>query len=320
MKIHRWLDFKITRRCNNHQRKCEYCAVPVEPEESPEQMPLEIIQQTLLDARALGFDTFWLLGGEPSLREDISEIFAPLSDDPSIRITIATNGKIYNEEMCYSLFDSSVQRACIQISLDTLSPDNFKRADPAHSLAMISEIKQMGTLMSTPLHVCDVEVHCVISRENWHNFDELVRFFAAKNIGVSLALVCLWKISSTPVRFNEFSHEEMLSICQRIECLNTGLGVDQFNPVVSAFIRYILSESNEKHPRSCGAGLTHLVINGDGDVHRCIAQSFRNQTSLGNIFQERLHRILHNADSPSSCKVNSECFDGFAWDRLALER
>ena len=319
MKIHRWLDFKVTRRCNNYSRKCAYCDVPVEQANAPEQMPLPIIHRTLLDARAIGFDTFWLLGGEPSLREDGDQLFAPLSDDPEVILTIVTNGKKRNEKMYHALFDTLAQRACVQVSLDTLNPDNFKRADPASSLALIADLKCMAVAMSKPGHCCDVEVHCVISRENHQNFDDFVRFWAAKKIGVSLAMVCPWSIKANPQKLNEFTQEEATAIATKIDRLHTSLGVDHFNPTVSAFIRQMLGSQTEPIQHPCGAGLTHLVINGDGSVHRCMAESFQPATSLGNITTERLHKILYQIEAPCACNLKADCFDGFAWDRLAME-
>ncbi len=320
MKIHRWLDFKVTKRCNNYSKKCAYCNVPVERENIKEQMPLSVIHRTLLDARSLGFDTFWLLGGEPSLREDAHELIAPLNDDPDVMLTILSNGKKRNDKMYYSLFDTSARRACIQISLDTLQPDNFKRADPAYSLALISDIKQMAIHMSRINHLCDVEVHCVISRENHKEFDQFVRFFAAKGIGVSLAMVCPWLIvEENPQNLNEFIKEEVISIATRIDHLHTGLEVDNFNPSVAAFIRKVLQETSPNSQMFCGAGLTHLIINGDGAVHRCMAESFLPTTSFGNIISERLHSIVRRLDVACSCRIKADCFDGFAWDKLAME-
>jgi len=93
MKIHRWLDFKVTRRCDNAHRKCDYCDVAIDPPDAPELMPLEIVHRTLLDARRLGFDHFWLLGGEASLRDDAARLFEPLATDPDIHLTVVTNAK-----------------------------------------------------------------------------------------------------------------------------------------------------------------------------------------------------------------------------------
>ena len=318
MKIHRWLDLKVTRRCNNYSHRCGYCEVAIDPVSAPEQLPLETIHRCLLDARAMGFDIFWLLGGEPSIREDADHLIAPLAEDPAVMLTIVTNGKKRAQKMYLGLFATKAKRACIQVSLDTLTPNNFKRVDPAQSLRLITDLHGMAKEFSHDHHCCEVEVHCVISRENLCNFDEFARFCGAKGIPVSLAMVCPWKESVEPARFNEFTRAELLSICERIEVLRTGLPIDTFNPFVAAFVRSLLQQSRSETIRSCGAGLTHLVINGDGTVHRCMAESFRRETALGNIRTQRLHHVLHQVDQPRLCKTRADCFDGYAWDRLSL--
>jgi MoaA/NifB/PqqE/SkfB family radical SAM enzyme len=318
MAIHRWLDFKVTRRCNNFGHKCIYCDVNIDPVGAREIISLENIHRTILDARALGFDTFWLLGGEPSLREDASEMFAPLSTDSSVEVTVVTNGKLRNDLMYRSLFDTSARRACIQVSMDSFAPSNMKHANPTDMLRLITDLRDMADGMSSPTHQCDAEVHCVISRENRTNFDEFARFWASKRVPVSLAMVCPWSIAITPVRFNEFTTEEMLDIAHRIDLLETGLPIDRFNPIVANFIRRNLSVRSENIIRRCGAGLTHLVINGDGSVFRCMADSFKPEVSIGNILYTRLFKVLEKSDHLKSCKECPTCFDGYAWDELAL--
>ncbi|MFC1706156.1 radical SAM protein [Planctomycetota bacterium] len=318
MRIHRWLDFKVTRRCNNHGHKCEYCAVQVDPQDACDILSLADIHRTMLDARALGFDTYWLLGGEPSLRGDADQLVDPLADDSEITLTIVTNGKQVADAMYRSLFATKAKRACVQVSLDTLAQDNFKRADPGASLGLIAELHRLAEDYSTPSHVCAVQVHCVITRENLGDFDDFARFLAARGIAVSLAMVCPWRLAAAPARFDEFTREEADSVATRTDRLRTGLGVDSFNPIVADFIRARLAERSPAGARTCGAGLTHLVINGDGSVHRCMAESFAPSTSLGNVRTGRLHAILRAVDRPRRCVESTACFDGYAWDRMSL--
>lgn len=101
--------------------------------------------------------------------------------------------------------------------------------------------------------------------------------------------------------------------------LQTGLPVDSFNPMVAGFARRLLGKARTcENPAGCGAGLTHLVINDDGSVHRCMAESFRLGSSLGNITTERLQWILRRVDRRSGCETRADCFDAYAWDQLAL--
>ena len=114
MPLSRWLDLKVTQRCNNHARKCTYCAVPTSPPTAPELMAMETIHRTLLDARALGFDTFWLLGGEPTCRDDAEHLVDPLASDPRVALTVVTNGKTPRWPLYDALFATAARRAMVQ--------------------------------------------------------------------------------------------------------------------------------------------------------------------------------------------------------------
>jgi molybdenum cofactor biosynthesis enzyme MoaA len=318
MKIHRWLDFKVTRRCNNARRKCGYCQVPVDGPEAAEVLSKELIWRTLVDASKLGFDRFWFLGGEPSIREDTHELFDPLAEDTNVTLTAVTNGRQANWKMVKALYATRALRACLQVSLDGMEQRNLKHSQPDEVMDLILDAARLGQRYSTPGHACAVEVHAVISRVNMETFDSFVRLMARKRIPVSLAMVCPWTLAERPRRFDQFTAEEALGIAHRIDALDTGLPIDAFNPLVASFIRQLVQRRDQVRHR-CGAGLTHLVINGDGQVHRCMAESFEPGTALGSIREERFHSILQRVTAPSACPARPECFDGFAWDRLALE-
>ncbi|HRQ45027.1 MAG TPA: radical SAM protein [Candidatus Goldiibacteriota bacterium] len=318
MKIHRWLDFKITNRCNNYDNKCGYCDVPVDSPACAESIDLETIHRTLLDARALGFDTFYMLGGEPSIRKDAHRLIEPISGDPDVNITIITNGKVVNESMYNSLFDTAAARACVQISMDSFEKNNLKRANPDNLLRLAENIKREAVRAYSDRHVCEVEIHCVISRENMNSFDEFIRYFADKQIPVSLAMVCPWKIVDEPVSYNEFTRDEVKKVISAIRNLKSGLDTDNFNRLVADFAEMNLNNVKSCVSRECGAGLTHLVINSDGNVYKCMADSFDKGKSLGNIKEQRLHVVLKTVDSASVCPCKTECFDGFAWDKIAV--
>lgn len=319
MRLHRWLDFKVTRRCNNHSRKCDYCEVPVDPEGAREVLSLGEIHRVLMDAYGLGFDHIWLLGGEPTLRADAHHLFDPLADETDAVLTMVTNGKTRRDDAYRALYATRARRACVQVSLDSMRPDNLKHSDSSVVLDLVRDLKRMADRTSRCSHDCSVEVHCVISRQNRRDFDHFATSLAGEGVGVSLAMVCPWRVTGSPGHFNEFTRPEMQSIARRIEGLRTGLAVDEFNPVVARFIRRVLGDDCSGRQRPCGGGLTHIVVNGDGSVYRCMSQSFCTGMELGSIRTGRLHEALRHADAPSSCPEKSDCFDGFAWDMLALE-
>lgn len=319
MRIHRWLDFKITARCDRYKAKCQYCAVPVRDPHSPELLSITKIHETLLDARALGFDTFWFLGGEPSLREDADQLFAPLSEELDVRLAVVTNGKTPNFSMYQALFATRCELAKVQVSLDSLAENNPKRSDPGQVELLIRELDEMAKEYSAGSHHCEVEVHAVVSRHNQTTFENFVEYFEALGIPVSLALVCPWSVCETPARLNEFTHAELHQIVRTLRRLQGRTRLGRFNDLIASFVEAHIAESSPRlHMHGCGAGLTHLVINSNGDVYRCMAHSFTGGTALGNIKDVRLHRLLAPVTEAMHCGMGSECFDGYAWDELAI--
>ena len=99
----RWLDFKITNRCNNN---CLYCGVDNDPPSAPEKLSLENIKSTLEDALKVNFNYICFLGGEPSIRKDIVEIIEVVGNAPDIHLRLVTNLKTYRREIYEALFNT----------------------------------------------------------------------------------------------------------------------------------------------------------------------------------------------------------------------
>ena len=104
--VFKWLDFKITNRCNN---KCLYCGVNQDSPAEEERIQLSQTIDALEDAIDLDFTHFALLGGEPSIRADIEELLTPFSNTKSVHtLMIISNMLIFNEPM-YSVLDAKTR-------------------------------------------------------------------------------------------------------------------------------------------------------------------------------------------------------------------
>jgi cyclic pyranopterin phosphate synthase len=84
----------------------------------------EILLLTRLFA-SLGFDKIRLTGGEPTVRAHIVDIVRGIASTPGIRnISMTTNGLLLSR-LAGPLAEAGLKR--VNISLDTLNPDKFKR-------------------------------------------------------------------------------------------------------------------------------------------------------------------------------------------------
>jgi cyclic pyranopterin phosphate synthase len=119
------LRVSLTDRCN---LRCQYCM----PAEGLDWLPRadvltdeEIIRLIRIGVTRLGISTVRLTGGEPLLRQDLEWLVAAIADlDPAPAIALTTNG-IGLADRAATLAAAGLKR--INISLDTLDPETFKR-------------------------------------------------------------------------------------------------------------------------------------------------------------------------------------------------
>ena len=119
------LRVSLTDRCN---LRCQYCM----PAEGLDWLPRadvltdeEIIRLIRIGVTRLGITTVRLTGGEPLLRQDLEWLVAAIADlDPAPAIALTTNG-IGLADRAETLAAAGLKR--INVSLDTLDPDTFKR-------------------------------------------------------------------------------------------------------------------------------------------------------------------------------------------------
>ena len=118
-----YLRISLTDHCN---LRCVYCM----PEEMTFKPAAELMQDDeilfLVNLFAeLGFDKYRLTGGEPTIRADVVNLVRGIHQMAGVQtITMTTNG-ILLKQMAHHLKQAGLKR--INISIDTLNPEKFKR-------------------------------------------------------------------------------------------------------------------------------------------------------------------------------------------------
>ncbi len=313
----KWLDFKITNRCNNN---CVYCQGGNDPPSSPEKLSFEVIQRTLEDVLDANFNYFCFLGGEPSIREDITEIIKVVGSTPQVNLRLITNLKIYRKEMYKTIFDTKSFDAEIVASFENFSYPNYKRVEPEVSMRRIEKINKLAQDYQKKFNNTkkrSISLHSVISRENFHKIGKFVEFFYNKGIEISLGLVCPSIFTDSPKAYNEFQKSEIQIIINQLDALEIEGKINFANKVLRDFLQvYTFGEFS--HRADCWAGKKQVIINSDGQVFPCISESYLTSNNYGNIKEERFSVILKRLENfPCSLPPNSACWDHFLWDRLA---
>ncbi|MBD3212658.1 MAG: radical SAM protein [Candidatus Lokiarchaeota archaeon] len=313
----KWLDFKITNRCNN---ACKYCQGHNDSLEAPEKLSFKTIKETLLDALDASFNFFCFLGGEPSIRENIVDIINILKNKRDIHLRLITNLKIFRKEMYEALFETKSIDAEVVASFENFSFPNYKKVDPKLSMIRIEKIKNIADKYQenfNNLKKRAISIHSVISRENFFKIGKFVEYYFDRGIEVTLGLVCPSNFTDNPQYYNDFTKTEILDVMKQLNELEKKGKLCFANEVLRDFLK-IYSFGDFSHKKNCWGGKKEIIINSDGEVYPCISESYFSPRKFGNIKDERFSTILQKLqDFKCSMDPHSACWDHFLWDKLA---
>ncbi len=158
-----YLRISITDRCNLN---CHYCAPLGIRHDLPHREILtyeEILKVVKAGVRA-GITKVRLTGGEPLIRKGIVEFCRMLNKlDGLESITLTTNGVLL-EQLAEPLFEAGVRR--INISLDTLKPDRFRKITGQEDLdRVLSGIEKAREVGFNPIKINTVVMRGVNDSE-----------------------------------------------------------------------------------------------------------------------------------------------------------
>jgi cyclic pyranopterin phosphate synthase len=151
-----YLRISLTDHCN---LRCLYCM--------PEDMTFRPIAEMMQDDELLllvrlfanlGFDKIRLTGGEPTVRAHVVDLVREIAATPGIRhLTMTTNGILLGK-LAEPLKKAGLQR--VNISLDTLSPERFKRLTRWGNFDMVWE----GIQAAERVGLAPIKINAVVVR------------------------------------------------------------------------------------------------------------------------------------------------------------
>lgn len=135
-RIHSDLRISVTDRCNI---RCFYCMPAENVRFLPrkELLSFEEIARFVRVAAQLGVEKLRLTGGEPLVRQSLSELIRQLTAVPGIRDTALTTNGILLAEQAEALKEAGLTR--LNISLDTLDAAKFERITRREGLDRVLE-------------------------------------------------------------------------------------------------------------------------------------------------------------------------------------
>ncbi len=164
------LRISVTDRCNF---RCTYC-MPFDEYEWIDKKEILTFEEIARLARIfvqLGVDKIRLTGGEPLVRRDIELLVAGISQLPGLSdLRLTTNGSLLAEKVA-ALKEAGLKR--INVSIDTLDPDKFKRMTKRGDLTKVLE----GLFAAKRCGFRPIKINAVIERGvNDDDIIDLVEF------------------------------------------------------------------------------------------------------------------------------------------------
>lgn len=257
----------VTNRCTYN---CWHC---YNAGRSQEDIPLSALKEIVRAIQDMGAVTCTLTGGEPLLRKDLEEIAG--SFDRRTCLKLNSTGSGLTPARARALRESGV--FAFGVSLDSEQPDehdSFRGVKGAFKTSL--EALRLASENGLYPYIISVATHEFLKPER---FSPFVRF--ASEAGA--LEVHLLEPSATGKLAGKT--EALLSHAdkERIIDYQKEISRDESLPILSTFT-YL--ESPEAF--GCGAGLSHLYIDGSGEVCPCNLVPL----SFGNITREPLHEIL----------------------------
>ena len=151
-----YLRISLTDHCN---LRCVYCM----PEEMTFRPNADLMQddEIVLFVKLfaeLGFDKFRLTGGEPTIRAHVVNLVRDIANQDNVKsLSMTTNGVLLGK-LAAPLKDAGLQR--VNISLDTLDPDRFKKLTRWGSLDQVWE----GIVAAEKAGLTPVKINVVVVR------------------------------------------------------------------------------------------------------------------------------------------------------------
>jgi heme b synthase len=129
----RMIAWEVTRQCN---LSCIHCRASAEKGRYPNELKTEECLRLLDDVASFSKPVIILTGGEPLLREDIFQV-ARHGNEKGLRLVMAVNGTLVDEETARNMQDSGIQRMSVSIDGATAEThDRFRQVPGAFEGAL----------------------------------------------------------------------------------------------------------------------------------------------------------------------------------------
>ena len=259
------LRISVTQKCN---LKCFFCHKEGETTSNNEMAPEEIGKIAKI-ASELGIKKIKLTGGEPLLRDDLSEIVHKIAQCVD-EVSLTTNGVLL-EKYARKLHQAGLKR--VNISLPSISPRNFQKITGEE----LEEQVENGIRAALQSGLYPVKINMVVLRGI--NVDEIPRAIDfAREANATLQLIEFQPIQQENISYWKDFHYDLAPIEDWLK--NRAVSVEE-NPLHKRR-RYVLEKNyglvyveivrpmhNSRFCQNC----TRLRVTSDGKLKPCLLRN-----------------------------------------------
>lgn len=277
---------EITARCN---ARCLHCSIPSITEHGTDELPTECWKKIIDELADINVFGVSFTGGEPLIRKDLLDL-VKYAYEKGLRITVATNCYLLDEEMIENLVTNGVDS--FMVSLDGAKAETH---DTFRGLPGSFE-KVTSVLSSLVSEGINVGVVSVISKMNLNEVGDII--VLVKEIGVkriSLAHIRLAGRAAANRHLQPTTEDyiKLLSDLYEKDQEVTGIGIKYPNLPAKVFIESIGIGPYKKIIKQgkigmCGAGIIGCCISPTGNVKPC---DMSGPVNLGNVLETPLREI-----------------------------
>lgn len=289
----------VTRKCNSHCIMCNIWRLG----RAHDELTRDEIVRFLCSPHFSGLVELDLTGGEPFLREDLSELIADVADlkDHTLRnlqtVALATNG-LLPDLVCGTVkrMLSYLNGRCDLVmvcSLDGIGPTHdLVRGTPGSYTRVMQTIEGLKGLTAGP-YPLRLGVKTTILPHNWDQIPHLIDF--ARDQGV---FHILSPVLFTRDRFrNAESRSELDVLHDRAKDL---IDLYSRDDQKDKYFSHVVTRTLELNGRTaaCSAAGDHFFVEGDGRIFPC---PMRN-VALGNIRTHSLAELSHSRERANAAR------------------
>ncbi len=266
------MEIELGLKCNF---SCPYCYVNSETSLKNE-LTLDEIKNTVLQAKDLGAKKIILLGGEPTLYPHYREVIRFLREH-ELEIEMFTNGSRITEEAAEMLFQHEVRVVLKMNTFDEELQDKLSGIKGAYKIihTAFNNLKKAGY----PSEKSEMAISTVICKQNLHELEKLWQWSRDQNILPYFEMI-------TPqenAKQNEWlfvEPDEVHGLFQRLSDIDREKYGNTWFPQPP-----LVGNSCLRHQFSC-------LVNSQGDVMPCVGVAI----SVGNIRKNKLADIIKESE------------------------